>query len=153
MFGCAGGSAPRDREFAGRGPSTKPTPAPQADRPVTYFDAETVQAAFAKGGVLADGKGTNYQVITGRRAGPGSCEVHTFDTDVIYVLKGEAIFVTGGKALDSKETAPGEFRGRSIEGGTDRKLAKGDVIIVPAGTPHWFKEVKGQFHYFLIKVR
>jgi len=41
--------------------------------------------------------------------------------------------------IDSKSTAPGEVRGSGIEGGDTRQLSKGDVLIIPAGVPHWFK--------------
>src|SRR4051812_49889703 len=84
---------------------------------VTYFDAKTVDAGFAKGAVLVDGKDTNYQVHTSRRVEPGIVELHQRDTDIFHILQGEGTFVTGGKAIDMKEVAPGEFRGKSIEGG------------------------------------
>ena len=44
-------------------------------------------------------------------------------------------FVTGGKSVDPKMVAPNEFRGTMIEGGETRELKKGDVVIVPKGTP------------------
>jgi glc operon protein GlcG len=119
---------------------------------VTYFKNSAVTESFAKGAVLYDGQGVNYQVHTSRRAVPGQAEIHTRETDVIYVLDGEATFVTGGKAVDAKETAPDELRGSRIDGGETRKLVKGDVIIVPAGVPHWFKEIQGEFHYYVVKV-
>ena len=46
-----------------------------------------------------------------------------------------------------------EIRGRKITGGETREIAKGDVIIVPAGTPHWFKEVSAPFLYYVVKAR
>jgi glc operon protein GlcG len=119
---------------------------------VTYFKNSAVTESFAKGAVLYDGQGVNYQVHTSRRVAPGQAEIHTRETDVIYVLDGEATFVTGGKAVDAKETAPDELRGSRIDGGETRKLVKGDVIIVPAGVPHWFKEIQGEFHYYVVKV-
>lgn len=125
----------------------------KAAKPVTHFDAQAVAAAFAKGNLLFDGKDANFRVLTAHRTEAGQVEVHTLDTDVIYVVEGEATFVTGGTSVDQKETGPNEFRGSRIEGGTDRKLSKGDVIIVPPGTPHWFKEVRGEFLYFVVKVR
>jgi glc operon protein GlcG len=146
-------SAQNDEEVAIAGAnalgSTTPT---AANRPVTYFSGNAVLAAFAKGAVLFDGAGANFQVHASRRVEPGSAEVHTKETDVIYVLDGQAEFVTGGTAVDLKETAANEFRGSHIEGGEARTLTKGDVIIVPAGTPHWFKQVRGEFHYYVIKV-
>lgn len=122
--------------------------------PVSFFDAQTVNAAFAKGAVLEDASnGENYIVHASRREKPGMVEVHELDTDIIYVLDGTAVFVTGGRSVDSKQTAPNEFRGVSIDGGETRNIKKGDVLIVPKGTPHWFKEVNGPMTYYVVKVR
>ena len=88
-----------------------------------------------------------------RREQPGMAEVHTRDADIIYVLEGTSTFVTGGSAVDPKTVAPDEIRGREISGGETRLIAKGDVIIVPAGTPHWFKEVSVPFLYYVVKAR
>lgn len=120
--------------------------------PVTYYRAENVAKSFAQGAVLFD-QGTNYMIHTSRRVAPGMAEVHTRDTDLIYVLEGSATFVTGGRVVDAKSTADDEIRGASIADGETRTLAKGDVIIVPAGTPHWFKDVRGPVLYYTIKVR
>jgi quercetin dioxygenase-like cupin family protein len=92
-------------------------------------------------------------VHASRRDGAGKAEVHTRDTDIIYVLDGSATFVTGGTVVDGQTTAPDEIRGASIASGETRKLAKGDVVIVPNGTPHWFQEVKGPLSYYVVKVR
>ena len=121
--------------------------------PVLFFDKTQVSASFSKGAVLLDGTNRNYMVHTSRRDQPGQAEIHTLDTDIIYVMEGTATFVTGGTAVDAKEIAPNEIRGSRIEGGETRQLSKGDVIIVPNNTPHWFKEVGGAFLYYTIKVR
>jgi len=124
---------------------------------VTYFKSEAVAAAFAKGGTLFAGTGSdkNYKVLTARRDKPGEVEIHTLDTDVIYVLEGSDIIVTGGTAVNARTTAPSELRGPSIEGGETRHLSKGDVLIVPKGVPHWFTGTPspGPFLYFVVKVR
>jgi glc operon protein GlcG len=126
----------------------------QAKAPaITYFDSSTVSAAFAKGAVLFDGQGGNYMVHASRREAPGMAEIHTKDADIVYVLDGTATLVTGGSAIDAKVTAEGELRGTAITGGDTRQLKKGDVIIVPAGVPHWFKEVTNPFLYYVVKVR
>ena len=127
--------------------------APAAHGDVSYFPATEVNTAFAKGSVLFGKPGVNYMVHASRRENPGQAEVHLKDADVIYVLGGSATFVTGGSAVDAHEIEPGEVRGREIRGGDTRTLEKGDVIIVPAGTPHWFKEVTPPFLYYVVKVR
>ena len=121
--------------------------------PVLFFDKNQVSASFSKGAVLLDGTNRNYMVHTSRRDKPGLAEIHTLDTDIIYVMEGTAAFVTGGTAMEAKEIAANEIRGSRIDGGETRQLVKGDVIIVPSNTPHWFKEVSGEFLYYTIKVR
>ena len=126
---------------------------PSAQRSVLFFDAKQVSTSFSSGAVLLDESDRNYMVHTSRRDKPGLAEIHTLDTDIIYVVQGTATVVTGGTAVDAKETAPNEIRGSRIEGGITRQLSKGEVIIVPNKTAHWFKEVNGEFLYYTIKVR
>lgn len=122
--------------------------------PVSYFKSADVTAAFAKGAVLFDGEdGRNYMVHASHRDAPGMAEVHELDADIIYVLEGSATFVTGGTAESLKQTAPGELRGSGIRGGDTRRIVKGDVLIVPKGTPHWFQQVTSPFNYYVVKVR
>src|SRR5437763_13970263 len=98
--------------------------------------ADKVSAAFAKGTVLFDGEGRNYMVHASRRDAAGQAEVHVRDADIIYGLEGSTAFVTGGTVVDGKTTAPDEIRGARIDGGESRRLGKGDVLILPNGTPH-----------------
>jgi glc operon protein GlcG len=119
-------------------------------RTVTHLDSGTVSAAFAAGRPLVEVEG--YKIHASRREAPGMAEVHVKDTDIIYVLDGTATLVTGGEVVDGKTTATDEIRGASIRGGQPRRLAKGDVIVVPNGTPHWFQEVDGPFLYYVVKV-
>jgi len=144
-------SAQQDEELAIAGASAL---SDRRTAAVTFFDSKTVADAFTKGSVLEDGSnGENYMVHASRREKAGMSEIHELDTDIIYVLDGMATFLTGGKSIDSKMVAQNEFRGSSIEGGETRQLKKGDVVIVPKGTPHWFKQVDGAFLYYVVKVR
>ena len=147
-------SAAEDEELAIAGANALTGPvASTTGAPVEFFPAKDVAAAFAKGAVLLDGTGRNYMVHASRREKAGAAEVHELDTDVIYVLSGAATFVTGGAVVGGRVTEPREIRGASIEGGEIRTIARGDVITVPNGTPHWFKEVKGPLTYYVVKVR
>ncbi|MCI0568031.1 MAG: heme-binding protein [Acidobacteria bacterium] len=141
------GAAALGARSAGMGGDVSPPSA------VSYFPKDQVAAAFNQGAVLLDGSGRNYMIHASRRQKPGMAEVHLKDTDVIYVVGGSVTFVTGGKVVDGKTTEPDEIRGSSIQGGDSRHLAKGDVITVPSGTPHWFKEVDSPFTYYVVKVR
>ena len=120
---------------------------------VRYYRAENVAKSFADGAVLFAEPKTNYMIHTSRRVAPGKAEIHTQDTDLIHVLEGSAVFVTGGTVVSPEHTADDEIRGAGIAGGETRVLAKGDVIIVPAGTPHWFRDVRGPVLYYTVKVR
>jgi quercetin dioxygenase-like cupin family protein len=52
---------------------------------------------------------------------------------------------------DAKPVGPGELRGSAIDGGQAQQLAPGDVMIVPAGTPHWFRQVEAPLTYYVVK--
>lgn len=117
---------------------------------VTYVDHEKVTAALAKGGPLVTAQ--DLLVSGSHRDKPGQVEVHDKETDVIYVVEGEATFVTGGTMNGGKVTKAGQSLGTDIRGGDTHHLAKGDVIVVPAGVPHWFKEVPHSISYYVVKV-
>lgn len=144
-------SAQRDEEIALAGaPALATVPKSVAAPAVKYFEHKTVAAAFAKNQSLLDVP--EYKVNASHRDTAGEAEIHARETDVIYVVGGQATFVTGGTVVDGKQTSPFETRGRGIDGGEVRKLAKGDVVVVPNGTPHWFRDVAGTFDYFVVKV-
>ena len=117
---------------------------------VTLIQSNKMAAAFAKGTPLLETK--EYKVHASRRDAAGIAEIHAKDTDIFHILEGSAVLVTGGTAVETKSIGPDEFRGARIEGGQSRRLAKGDVIIIPPGVPHWFKEVNGPFVYYVVKV-
>jgi glc operon protein GlcG len=151
-------SAQQDEELAIAGAASisgmKITSTGSVASMVQYWDQAQVKSAFAKGSVLFDGAGDrNYMVHASRRDSAGLAEVHAKDTDIIYVLGGTATIVTGGSVIDGKETAADEVRGTRIDNGDRRLLAKGDVMIVPNGIPHWFQEIRGPFTYYVVKVR
>jgi mannose-6-phosphate isomerase-like protein (cupin superfamily) len=124
---------------------------PNADTDgVILIDGATTRDAFTKGRPLIETGG--YKVHASRRDAPGIAEVHARDTDIFYVLDGSATLVTGGRPREAKSTGPDETRGSGIDGGSTRSVAKGDVIIIPAGVPHWFKAVTAPFLYYTVKV-
>lgn len=117
---------------------------------VMYFQHDDVAASFQKGAFIA--QGTNYKVMTAKRDAPGEVEVHTKFTDVIYVVAGDATIIVGGQMVGGKSMDTDEPRGASIQGGQVRHLSAGDVIIIPAGIPHWINTVDPPFHYFVVKI-
>jgi glc operon protein GlcG len=118
---------------------------------VTLIRHEEVSAAFDKGKPLLEV--ADYKIHASRREGPGLAEIHARDTDVAYVLEGSAVLVTGGTPVDLRSVGPEEERGSAIDGGDTRELVAGDVVVIPNGVPHWFKEVKAPFLYYVVKVR
>jgi mannose-6-phosphate isomerase-like protein (cupin superfamily) len=125
--------------------------AQSGDDAVRYLGHDAVAAAFAQGVPMIEVE--DYKIHASRREGAGMVEVHTRDTDLAYVLEGSATLVTGGVAVGLKETGAEELRGSAIQGGETRRLRPGDVVVIPNGTPHWFKEVKSPFLYYVVKVR
>jgi len=128
------------------------TAAPQP-KPLTnavFFDHTKTAEAFAKGTHLYDAP--DFTVQGGHREVPGQVEVHDKETDIIYILDGAATFVAGGTMIGGAISRPGQWLGTNISGGEERHLVKGDMVLVPPGTPHWFKNVSPQVTYSVVKV-
>ena len=115
-----------------------------------HVDPAKVAAALAKGGSLVTRP--DLLVSGSHREAAGQVEVHDTETDVLYIMDGEATFVVGGKMVGGKLSRPGQWLGSDITGGETRHIAKGEVFVVPAGIPHWFKEVPKSISYFVVKV-
>ena len=151
-IGVSGNTPQEDEDIAKVGAAAFSTMMTmQSSAVVTHLPAKQVSQAFVKGMPLV--RGMNYKIDASHRDEPGVVEVHTRDTDVIYMLDGTATLVTGGTVVDAKTIEPEEIRGRKSEGGESRLVAKGDVIVIPNRTPHWFKEINGPINYYVVKVR
>ncbi len=83
-------------------------------------------------------------------------------TEVYYVLEGEGTLVTSGTLVNAKAvpstsaiyrdlTGP-SATGSAINGGESRRIAAGDVVIIPPGVPHWFNDVKGSIRYLVVRI-
>jgi len=108
---------------------------------VTYVPHDKVTATMARGGSIVDDHGL---VVLAQRRGAGEVEWHENTSHVFIIVEGEATFVTGGTLVGSRETAECQRRAAGIQGGETRHLTAGDVITIPAKTPHWFKDVPTQ---------
>jgi mannose-6-phosphate isomerase-like protein (cupin superfamily) len=84
-----------------------------------------------------------YNVSLEYRASVGNAAVHETEAELFYVIDGSATLVTGGKLTNEKRTNAENLTGTGIEGGTSRRVAKGDFVMVPERTPHWFSAVDG----------
>lgn len=79
--------------------------------------------------------------------------MHADFTDVWYVIEGAGVLVTGGTIVAGIDTAPGEVRGKGIRDGNSRRVRKGELAVIPAGTPHWLSAVEGkEILYIVVKV-
>jgi quercetin dioxygenase-like cupin family protein len=117
---------------------------------LTLSPKDVMKAALAGKDVVS---GKNFRVLFNHRDKPGEVEIHTQDSDVLYVISGEAQFILGGKALNTKETAPHEIRGQSLDGGKEQEIKGGEFFFIPPGTPHWFKTISTPVDYLVVKVR
>jgi mannose-6-phosphate isomerase-like protein (cupin superfamily) len=116
---------------------------------VRYIDHGKVAAAFVKGGRILEDQGLTVIANRGLQRGP---EMHANTNHVFIIEDGEAEFVTGGRMIDSKVIDPGQTRGTGIEGGVSHHLTKGDVITIPAKTPHQWKDTSktGSVGYYAV---
>jgi mannose-6-phosphate isomerase-like protein (cupin superfamily) len=84
-----------------------------------------------------------YNVSLEYRASVGNAAVHETEAELFYVVDGSATLMTGGKLTGEKRTNPENLTGTGIEGGESRHVAKGDFVMVPDHTPHWFSKIDG----------
>ena len=130
--------------------------ADEATPKIQFFSAAqlAVQVAHPIKGMAANqflnGPGSHVYVI--RRDNTGETEVHMAFNDIYVVKSGHAKITVGGTVTGNRETAPTEWRGGDISGGTDYELAAGDVLFIPAGIPHkTFVSPKQSLTYVLVK--
>jgi mannose-6-phosphate isomerase-like protein (cupin superfamily) len=109
--------------------------------PATVMSADRLRAvgdsltpAASRTAQLGHGPGYTYAVT--HRDSSGGLEVHRDWTDVFVVEAGSATLLTGGVAEGAQETTPGEWRGGTARGATRAPIKGGDVVVIPAGTPH-----------------
>jgi len=84
-----------------------------------------------------------YNVSLEYRAAVGNAAMHETEAELFYVIDGSATLVTGGKLTAEKRTNAENLTGTGIEGGVSRHVAKGDFVMVPDHTPHWFSPIDG----------
>jgi len=125
---------------------------PAASEPKTYSSAADVAALIAKARAERKDQPTiserilqlaPYNANLEYRASVGPAAVHETEAELFYVIEGSATMMTGGKLVNEKRTNAANLTGTAIEGGTSRAVAKGDFIIVPEKTPHWFSAING----------
>jgi mannose-6-phosphate isomerase-like protein (cupin superfamily) len=89
-----------------------------------------------------------YRVNIIHRQKPGNPLAHAGNSELHYIIEGAGTLVTGGhivRAADGNRTAA------TIEGGETRRVTAGDVVIVPASSPHWYKALEGSITYLEVR--
>lgn len=113
---------------------------------------EQARSKGSSGSTLGDYGSHTIQLSV--RTTSGGAEVHAHWNDVIVVMDGSATLITGGTVIQGQTVSDGETRGTGIRDGVTKQITKGDIVHVPAGTPHQMKIPGGVvFSALVIKVR
>jgi mannose-6-phosphate isomerase-like protein (cupin superfamily) len=123
-------------------------------------NAEGVQHPWQQGMAgmslgLRRSAGRNHHASMIHRSGYSYAEAHDTLADVYFVVAGGGTLVLGGEMVDRVAVPgqPGEYRAPKIRGGKRFQIGKGDVINIPAGTPHQMVFEEGEFvTYVMVKV-
>jgi mannose-6-phosphate isomerase-like protein (cupin superfamily) len=89
-----------------------------------------------------------YRVNVVHRVKPAGALAHAGNTELHYIISGAGTLVTGGTIVQS---AGGSAAQATIENGVTRRVTKGDVVIVPENSPHWYKDVEGEITYLEVR--
>jgi mannose-6-phosphate isomerase-like protein (cupin superfamily) len=96
----------------------------------------------------------NHHTMLTYRSKDGGGEIHARYADIFYIVQGKATLLSEGTLEGSHEESPGEIRGNAVTVGKTTRLSAGDVVHIPAGTPHQLLVAKGdELLYFVIKVK
>jgi mannose-6-phosphate isomerase-like protein (cupin superfamily) len=145
-----------------QGLAAAPAISPSGVGVVTVFDRAKLDESFIK--ALANGGaqplwertssyGTSEVSVHSRESTKSACAPqgcsHKNYTAVVIVVSGAATLEVGGT---TKATGPDKFGGQQIAGGQSRRIAQGDMFIMPPDTLHWYKDVTGPFRYIEVPV-
>ena len=131
--------------------------------PATYKTAAEISAALAKIDTAASGAATGADVsiapgvsVRRRSAGgePQYAIIHPLSIEIYQITEGSGTLVTGGTLVPPppKPENPDVVRSTGIKGGDSRKVGKGDVVVMPPGTPHWFSQIDGSITYLEARI-
>ena len=139
--------------LAAQSQAPPPPPAPAPGSPATYKSAEALAAVLkaakpTAGGMTTSGISTTeqYRINIVKRAQPAGAIAHAGNTELHYIIEGSGTIVTGGKIV--RGASPGDA---TIEHGVTQHVKPGDVVIVPADSPHWYSKVDSAITYLEVR--
>ena len=110
------------------------------------------KASGSSGTTLGDYR--SHAIKLSVRSASGGAEVHAHYDDIFVVTEGKATLVTGGTVVNAKTDSDGETKGSSIQNGRSQTIVQGDIVHIPAGTPHQLTIADGNvFGAIVVKVR
>ena len=114
--------------------------------------SQTAKPSGSSGATLGDYK--SHSIRLSVRTASGGAEVHAHFDDIFVVTGGSATLITGGTVVEAQTGADGETKGSRIQDGTSQKIAKDDIVHIPAGTPHQLILAPGDtFSAIVVKVK
>jgi mannose-6-phosphate isomerase-like protein (cupin superfamily) len=103
------------------------------------------------------GHQVGLSLVSRRKGQSNAGAVHDLVSEVYHVLEGAGTMILGGTLTNPKRrpvsagNGPG-ISGDGIDGGVRMRIAKGDVLIIPAGTPHRFESTEEFTLYTVVRV-
>lgn len=140
----------------GRGTPAPVPPAPAPGSPAIYKSGDDLMEVLKKSIAAANGEQSSsaiantdqYRVNIVHREKAAGALAHAGNTELHYIIEGSGTVVTGGTIV---RPAGGGAAAATIQNGETRQLKKGDVIIVPAGSPHWYSRVDTPITYLEVR--
>jgi len=141
---------------AAQAANAQPTAPPAPTNKAAYFDSKDIHEIW---------KDEETKKVINKRVAEGGSHsinirivlpanaplVHALSADTWVVMEGSATAVTGGELMEAKRNPNSDdMSGSSIKGGVEQPLKAGDILFVPPGVPHGFKDIKG-FRAYLIR--
>ncbi|MEO7134554.1 MAG: cupin domain-containing protein [Vicinamibacterales bacterium] len=130
-----------------------PGPAPAPGSPATFKSAVELAAVLQKASANAAGmlsspvtSNEQYRVSVIQRANPAGALAHPGNSELLYITEGSGTMVTGGTLIPGADGKPA-----SIANGVTQRFTKGDVFIVPVGSPHWFAAIETPVTYLEVR--
>src|SRR5215831_8602473 len=140
---------------ADRVAASSATPAPPPGSAGIYKSDAELTATLKKAIAAANGNQSSspiantdqYRINIVHREKATGALAHEGNTELHYIIEGTGVVVTGGTIVRGS----GGVNSATVQGGETHAVKKGDVIIVPAGSAHWYNEVTTPITYLEVR--